>query len=285
MKLATVEHAGRVYHGVIDGDAIDIVGPGDLREVVAGAPAARTGATYALEDVRILPPLLSPGKIVAVAANYQEHVVEGGDKPRDIRTATPRLFLKPDTAVVGDDAQVEIALITNELDWEVELAVVMGRDAKEISVESALDHVFGYSTSNDISARSLRTGGERDGQSATDFFDWLEGKWLDGSAPMGPYLVTADEVPNPQNLAISLAVNGEMKQSANTADMIHTVAEIVSFTSRLMTLRTGDVILTGTPAGVGMATQTYLKPGDVVVAEVEGLGTLTSRIVAPQSHR
>ncbi|MHC9044342.1 fumarylacetoacetate hydrolase family protein [Microbacterium saperdae] len=284
MKLVTFEHDGEVLHGVVQGEAILVVGQGDLLAIVGGAPVERTGRLLARDEVRILSPLTEPGKIVAVAANYQEHVVEGGDKPRDPRTATPRLFMKPDTSVVGDDAEVEIAPITRELDWEAELAVVIGRTAKAVTEADALDHVFGYATSNDISARSLDTGTTRDGEAATDFFDWLEGKWLDGSSPLGPYLVTADEVSDPQNLAVTLTVNGETKQAGNTADMIHTVAEIVAFASRLMTLRPGDVILTGTPAGVGMATGTYLNPGDIVVAEIEGLGALTSRIVAPRTR-
>ncbi|WP_165808009.1 fumarylacetoacetate hydrolase family protein [Microbacterium sp. TPD7012] len=284
MKLATFEHDGEILHGVIEGDRIAVAGPGDLRAVIEGAPLERTGQVISVDAVRILAPLTNPGKVVAVAANYQEHVIEGGDRPREKSTATPRLFLKPDTTVVGDDAEVEIASITTQLDWEAELAVVVGHLAKDVSETEALNFVFGYSTSNDISARNLVTGAARDGEAATDFFDWLAGKWLDGSAPFGPYVVTTDEILDPQKLAITLTVNGEPKQLGNTADMIHSVAEIISFTSRLMTLRPGDIILTGTPAGVGMATGTYLNPGDVVVAEIEGLGALTSRIVAPRNR-
>lgn len=283
MRLVTYEHRGAVRHGVLDGDEIAVIGEGDLSDVVAGA-VIRTGAERVPRgDVRILAPLLSPGKVLAVAANYQEHVTESGSNPRDVVTASPRLFLKPDTSIVGDDAEVEIARITEEFDWEAELAVVIGRTAFDVPAEEALDHVFGYATSNDLSARSLALGGPRDGEAWTGFFDWLEGKWLDGSAPIGPYLVTVDEVPDPQDLSVTLSVNGETRQSGNTADMIHSVAELVSFSSRLMTLRPGDVILTGTPAGVGVTTGTFLHPGDVVVAEIEGLGALTTRIVAPRA--
>lgn len=284
MKLVTVHHDGEILHGVVEGTEVAVAGRGDLREVVDGARVKPTGQVLPLRDVRVLAPLLQPGKIVAVAANYQEHVIEGGGERRKKSTATPRLFLKPTSTVVGEGAEVEIAAITTQLDWEAELAVVIGRTAKEVGEDEALDYVFGYATSNDISARNLVTGTERDGEDATSFFDWLAGKWLDGSAPLGPFLVTADEIPDPQGLAISLTVNGETKQTGTTADMIHSVAEVIAFASRLMTLNPGDVILTGTPAGVGMATGTYLNPGDVVVAELEGLGALTSHIVAPRTR-
>ncbi|MDA4893809.1 fumarylacetoacetate hydrolase family protein [Streptomyces sp. MS2A] len=284
MRLITCEHEGVVVHGVVDGEEIALIGTGDLAGIVAGDPTTPNGRRVALQDVRILPPLRSPGKVIAVAANYQEHVTESGARPRDVRTASPRLFLKPDTSVVGDGAEVVLPSITTELDWEAELAVVIGRTAREVREEDALGHVFGYATSNDLSARSLALEGPRDGEAWTGFFDWLEGKWLDGSAPLGPYLVTADEVPDPQRLTVGLTVNGQVRQSGTTADMIHSVAELVAFSSRLMTLRPGDVILTGTPAGVGATTGTFLHPGDVVVAEIQGLGALTTRIVAPSSE-
>ncbi|MBO9625595.1 MAG: fumarylacetoacetate hydrolase family protein [Microbacterium sp.] len=283
MRLITCEHEGAVLHGVVEGNEIAVIGEGDLAAVVAGAATAPTGVRLRADEVRPLAPLLAPGKIIAVAANYQEHVTESGSAPRDTSTASPRLFLKPDTSLVGDQAEVEIAPITTQLDWEAELAVVIGLTAKDVSVRDALGHVFGYATSNDLSARSLALDGPRDGEAWTGFFDWLEGKWLDGSAPLGPHLVTVDEVPDPQRLGVTLTVNGDVRQKGSTADMIHTVAELIAFSSRIMTLRPGDVILTGTPAGVGATTGTYLSPGDIVVAEIEGLGALTTRIVAPRS--
>lgn len=282
MKLVTFEHAGEILHGVLDGEEIAVIGSGDLAAVVAGGSRTPSGVVLPRGGVRLLAPLLEPGKIIAVAANYQEHVTESGREARDVRTASPRLFLKPDTSIVGDGAEVELAPITTEFDWEAELAVVIGRVARNVSEADALDHVFGYATSNDLSARSLALETPRDGEAWTGFFDWLEGKWLDGSAPLGPWLVTVDDVADPQNLAITLAVNGEIKQAGTTAGMIHTVAELIAFSSRLMTLRPGDVILTGTPAGVGATTGTFLAPGDVVVAEIETLGALTTRIVAPR---
>jgi len=284
MKWLTFDDEGTIRHGYADGDEIVVTGDGDLSSVVRGEAGSTDGPRRPIDGVRILAPLLVPGKVIAAAANYQEHVKEAGARARDQKTATPRLFLKPDTSITGPDAPVVLNPITTQLDWEVEIAVVIGSRAQDVSVEDALSHVFGYATSNDISARSLDLGVERDGEAWTGFFDWLEGKWLDGSAPMGPYLVTVDEIPDPQNLELTLELNGKIMQRGSSTDMVHTVAELVSFSSRLMTLNPGDVILTGTPSGVGATTGVFLKPGDSVVAEVQGLGSLTTPIVAAH-HR
>jgi 2-keto-4-pentenoate hydratase/2-oxohepta-3-ene-1,7-dioic acid hydratase in catechol pathway len=165
------------------------------------------------------------------------------------------------------------------MDWEAELGVVIGRGGRHLAVEDALDAVFGYVAANDVSARSLDLGYERDtDDSAVKFFDWLEGKWCDGFAPMGPWILTADEVPDPQALGVRLTLNGEVRQSGSTADMIFTVAELVAFASRLMTLEPGDVLLTGTPAGVGAASGRFLTAGDEMTVSVDGLGSLTTKV-------
>jgi 2-keto-4-pentenoate hydratase/2-oxohepta-3-ene-1,7-dioic acid hydratase in catechol pathway len=260
MKWLTFDDGGTVRHGYVDGDEIVVTGDGDLAAVVRGEAGTTAGERRPLGGASLLAPLLAPGKVLAVAANYQEHVKEAGFDAREQRTATPRLFLKPDTAITGPGAPVTLNPITQQLDWEVEIAAVIGRRARNVPVKDALDHVFG--------------------EAWTGFFDWLEGKWLDGSAPLGPYLVTADEVPDPQNLGLTLELNGQVMQSGSSADMVHTVAELVSFSSRLMTLGPGDIILTGTPSGVGATTGTFLRPGDTMVAEVEGLGSLTTPVVA-----
>jgi 2-keto-4-pentenoate hydratase/2-oxohepta-3-ene-1,7-dioic acid hydratase in catechol pathway len=278
-KWLTFDDGGAVRHGYLDGDEIVVTGDGDLTGVIAGTIEATDLNRVPAEGARMLAPVQAPGKVICVAANYQSHVTEGGAEERERTVATPRLFLKPGTAVIGTDTPVELPPITSQLDWEVEIAVWIGIRGRYIPEESALDHVFGYSTSNDISARNLELGPNRDGEAWTAFFDWLEGKWLDGSAPLGPYLVTADEVPDPQNLGLTLTVNGTVWQDGSSQDMVHTVAELISFSSRIMTLRPGDVILTGTPAGVGATTGVFLKPGDVMVAEVRGLGALTTPVV------
>lgn len=285
MKWVTFNDGGTTRHGYVEGDEIVVTGDGDLTTVIRGEAVRTAEARRPLAEVQLLTPLLAPGKVIAVAANYQEHVKEAGEDARDQKTATPRLFLKPDTTITGPDAPVTLNPITHQLDWEVEIAAVIGRRAQAVTPDEALDYVFGYATSNDISARSLDLGTARDDNAWTGFFDWLEGKWLDGSAPVGPYLVSADEVPDPQNLGLTLTLNGETMQQGSSTDMVHTVAELVSFSSRLMTLNPGDMILTGTPSGVGATTGVFLTPGDTMVAEVEGLGRLTTPIVAAESHR
>lgn len=279
MRLVTYRRDGGVRHGVLDGHTIGELGDGDLGAVVAsgaGAPIAH----LALADVELLAPLLRPGKVLAAAANYQDHVTEGGGPPLDRSRLSPRLFLKPPTSIVGPAAAVALPAVTKQMDWEAELAVVIGTRCKDVPPADALGAVFGYLASNDVSARSLDLGYERDTEDkAVWFFDWLEGKWCDGFAPMGPWLVTADEVPDPQALDVGLTLNGAVQQAGSTADMIFTVAELVAFASRLMTLEPGDVLLTGTPAGVGAATGRYLAPGDEMTVSISGLGTLTTKVV------
>lgn len=287
MKLLTYRRTdSTVAHGRLtdDGTSIIELGDGDLSTVVATgtAPSAPTdeGPRIDLADVTVLTPLPRPGKLICAAANYQEHIDEGGGAKVDKARLSPRLFNKFSNAIAGPGDVFEIPEISAAADWEVELAVVIGKSGRNIGVDSALEHVFGYATANDLSLRALdKMGFERDTDNAwVGFFDWLEGKWADHSAPVGPYLVTADEIPDPQVLPIRLQLNGEMRQQSTTGAMIFTCAELIAFASRLCTLQPGDIILTGTPSGVGAATGTYLKDGDVLVAEVEGLGKLITPV-------
>jgi 2-keto-4-pentenoate hydratase/2-oxohepta-3-ene-1,7-dioic acid hydratase in catechol pathway len=288
MRLVTYRRAGAIRHGYLDGpdpQRIVELGDGDLAAVVetvfplvgSGLPAGR--GAFALADVELLAPLLRPGKLLAAAANYQDHVTETGGAPLDKSRLSPRLFLKPSSSIVGPNAPVVRPSESDEVDWEAELGVVIGRRAKNVSVDEALDIVAGYLTANDVSARSVNYGFERDtGDKAVWFFDWLAGKWFDSFAPLGPWLVTADEVPDPQALSVDLEVNGTSRQHGSTKDMIFSVAELISHASRLCTLEPGDVILTGTPSGVGAVTGDYLKSGDVMTVTVGGLGTLTNPV-------
>ena len=289
MKLVTYRHDGSVRHGhlVEDGTVVQPLGEGDLGVLMAQVhlhhddALTAAGPALPLADVELLSPLLRPGKLLAAAANYQDHVTEAGGDPLDKSRLSPRLFLKPPTSIVGPDAEIPMPSVSKQVDWEAELGVVIGATARDVPVDRALDIVGGYLTSNDVSARSMDFGYERD----TDdkqvwFFDWLAGKWLDGFAPMGPWLVTPDEVPDPQDLEIILDVNGKRRQHGSTKDMIFSVAELVSFASTLMTLEPGDVILTGTPSGVGAATGEYLSAGDEMSVTIGGLGTLTNRMAA-----
>jgi 2-keto-4-pentenoate hydratase/2-oxohepta-3-ene-1,7-dioic acid hydratase in catechol pathway len=289
MKLVTFRQDGEVRHGQLieDGTVVQPLGEGDLEGLVAKIhrqdKAALTAAGPALPfaDVELLSPLLRPGKLLAAAANYQDHVTEAGGDPLDKSRLSPRLFLKPPTSIVGPGADIPLPTVSREIDWEAELGVVIGATARDVPVAKALEVVGGYLTSNDVSARSMDFGYERDtGDSHVWFFDWLAGKWLDGFAPMGPWLVTPDEVPDPQDLEIILDVNGKRHQHGSTKDMIFSVAELVSFASSLITLEPGDVIMTGTPSGVGAATGEYLKPGDEMSVTIGGLGTLVNRMVA-----
>ncbi len=283
MRLVSYRRDGAVRHGRLENDDTVVeLGAGDLGVLVATvfpltestAPAG-TG-TFPLSDVELLPPLSRPGKLLAVAANYQDHVVEGGGPPLDKSAITPRLFLKPPTSIVGPGATVPLPDISDRVDWEAELSVVIGARARNVSLDDALGVVTGYMTSNDVSARAVDFGKATD--SANDkavwFFEWLAGKWCDGFAPIGPWLVTADEVGDPQTLPVELRVNDVVRQNGSTKDMIFSVAELVSHASRVMTLEPGDIIMTGTPSGVGDATGTYLRPGDVMTVTVGPLGTL-----------
>jgi 2-keto-4-pentenoate hydratase/2-oxohepta-3-ene-1,7-dioic acid hydratase in catechol pathway len=210
-----------------------------------------------------------PGKIVCVGLNYLDHIRESGAEP----PAEPLIFAKFPSAVIGAGDPIPIdESLTKRVDWEVELAVVIGRTARRVERAAALDHVFGYTVANDVSARDLQFG---DGQ-------WVRGKSLDGFCPLGPEVVTADEIPDPQALALRTTVNGEVMQDSSTAEMVFGVAELIAFCSRSFTLEPGDVMLTGTPWGCGefMDPPRSLHPGDVVEVSIEGIGSLRNPVVA-----
>jgi 2-keto-4-pentenoate hydratase/2-oxohepta-3-ene-1,7-dioic acid hydratase in catechol pathway len=220
-------------------------------------------------ELQLAPAVYRPGKIVAVGLNYRRHAQEtGATIPQ-----TPILFSKFNNTLAASCQPVALPRVATQYDYEVELGVVIGRRASAVAVEGALDYVLGYCSANDLSARDLQM---RTSQ-------WLLGKTLDGFCPIGPYLVTRDEVADPQQLELRTWVNGELRQNSSTADMIFSVAEIVSYASQYMTLDPGDVIITGTPEGVilGMPEpRTWLKPGDEVTVEVQGLGRLVTPLVA-----
>lgn len=285
MRFVTYQVEGSTRHGRLsdDGTRILDIGEGDLLALLEAGPLADhqlTRREVALSEATLLAPLPRPPKILAVAANYASHVVNSGGVPVDPARATPRLFLKPSTAVAAHDAELTPPNHATQVDWEVELAVVIGRQCRGVPKETALDFVAGYMTANDVSGRSADYGFERDPESIHPFFDWLAGKWADGYAPFGPWLVSADEVPDPQNLALHLDVNGEIRQSGSTSELIFGVAELISYASSFMTLQPGDVIETGTTGGAGIETGSYLKPGDVMTARVGDLGDIRT-VVKP----
>lgn len=222
--------------------------------------------TFPLSDVRILPPLTQPEKIICVGLNYIDHCKETGMEP----PSSPVIFSKYANAIIGHNEAVEIPINSNEVDFEAELAIVIGKEAKCVSEEEATDYVFGYTIMNDISARDLQFS---DGQ-------WSRGKTADTFAPIGPVVVTHDEVGDPHNLKISLELNGEMMQDSNTNNLIFTVPKIISFLSQSMTLKPGDLIATGTPPGVGMGRnpKVWLKNGDQMNVTIEKIGTLSNHV-------
>jgi 2,4-diketo-3-deoxy-L-fuconate hydrolase len=279
MKLLRFGPVGQEKTGIMDAD-------GQVRDLSAHVTDL-SGPAVALEaldkirtiDINALPVVTDPGRIgsclssvpnfFCIGLNYALHAKESGmDAP-----AEPIIFSKATSALSGPNDDVIIPRTSEKGDWEVELGVVIGKTALYVSEEDALDYVAGYCTINDVSERSFQT--ERGGQ-------WIKGKSAPTFGPTGPYLVTADEVGDPQNLRVTLKLNGDTVQDSNTSDMIFSVREIVSYMSSFIELRPGDIIATGTPSGVGMGMkpQRFLRPGDVMEVEVEGLGAQKQTAVA-----
>ena len=295
MRLVTFAADGHSRVGLVDADmtvtALDDVvagAPGDMLGVIErwdriapsmAEPALRSAGGIPLDRVRLLAPIPRPRRnIFCVGWNYAEHFAEGkafrsSGAPQEV-PEHPALFTKNPAAVTGPDAPVwHPGSRSTELDWEVELAVVIGKGGRDIEETAALDHVFGYTVGNDVSVRDYqrtRHGGQ-----------WFKGKNFDTHCPLGPWIVTADEIPDPQVLDISSRINGETKQASNTRYMVFGVARIIAELSSGMALETGDIILTGTPSGVGFARTPpeFLKPGDVMEMEVGGIGVLRNRVV------
>jgi 2-keto-4-pentenoate hydratase/2-oxohepta-3-ene-1,7-dioic acid hydratase in catechol pathway len=235
-----------------------------------------------MDQVCLKAPIPRPGKIIALAGNYKKHLEETAwqDKPFDDQSTStnPWPFLMPPTVVTADGCTIPWPCYSHEVDYEVELAVFIGQTAQQVSPEEARVHIAGFSIANDISARSVTFKEGRKDRGRDVFFDWMMGKWSDGFMPLGPWLVTADEIANPHDLELKLTLNGQVRQQSSTSQMIFSVYDIVSFISHVMTREPGDVILTGTPHGVAAADGTYMQPGDTMVAEIQGIGTLTNTL-------
>ncbi len=225
------------------------------------------GVVYHPNRITFLPPVLRPGKVICLGLNYRAHAAEAGMTVPQY----PVLFHKVATSLTGHQQPIWLPRDSEQIDFEAELAVVIGRRGKYIAEEAALNHVAGYTNANDVSARDLQFRTPQ----------WTTGKMLDSFCPLGPAIVTADEIPDPNTLNIQLRLNGEVMQRANTRDMIFNVAQIVSYISRLSTLEPGDLILTGTPSGIGNTRnpQVFMRAGDHVEVEVEKLGTLSNPVM------
>ncbi len=269
-------------------EVVDLTGATGMADLIAlidagadGLERAREAASstsakvHSLGGLSQLPPLDPPrGNVIAIGRNYQKHAEEGARAMGWAEAAPPTIFTKAITTITGPQSDIPIdASISDKIDWEVELGVVIGRRGANISRQEALGHVFGYTVLNDVTARDIQSGWG--GQ-------WFKGKSLDSSCPIGPFVVTADEVPDPQALRLTLHVNGDLKQDGNTADMIYPVDAIIEWASKGMTLLPGALIATGTPDGVGFARTPpeFLHPGDVMETEVESIGSMRNRFVA-----
>ncbi len=229
--------------------------------------AVAAAQPIAFDDVKLLAPVRRPGKIIAIGLNYLDHCLEQGLTPPD----RPTLFTKFTTSVNDPGGQIRWdPALTQKVDYEAELAIVIGKRARRVQASDAYDYVFGYTCLNDVTARDLQKG---DGQ-------WVRGKSLDTFCPMGPVVVTADELPDPHNLSIQTWVNGELRQSSNTKHLIHNVPNLVALCSAAFTLEPGDIITTGTPGGVGFHRKppTFLEPGDHIVVEIENIGRLENTV-------
>lgn len=247
-------------------------------------PFAARGTAMPLSDVALLPPVPGPSAIFCAGANYVDHVAEMArvlnipEEPDPHRIGLkPWHFIKTMGTLVAPGATVELPEFSKMVDWEVELTAVIGKPARNVSVEQALDHVAGYTIANDLSARDHVSRPQVAPQSPFKY-DWVSQKSWEGSCPLGPFIVPAEQIGDPQNLALRLLVNGEVRQDSHTSRMIFNTAEQIAHLSTRITLQPGDLILTGTPAGVGMAWKQFLKSGDVVVAEIEKIGRLETRV-------
>ena len=294
MRYATFERDSKVSWGVVQaGGVLDLPAaaaaagltdwPETLLAFIQAGPvwweragqlaaAARSASLLPLSGLRLLAPVPQPLRnVFALGLNYAEHAAEGGHNAPD----APIYFTKATTAVTGpDEPIIADPSVSRKLDWEVELGVILGAGGRRISEADALDHVFGYTVIHDVSARDLQFA--RSGQ-------WFLGKSFDTGCPMGPWIVSADEIGDPQNLDLCLRVNGVEKQRSNTRYMIFPVAKILADLSSVLTLQAGDIISTGTPSGIGGSREPpeYLQPGDVTEAEVSGVGLLRNPVLAP----
>ncbi len=227
---------------------------------------------WGFKEVRLLPPVDRPSRVFAIAQNYPAHAAElGGERP-----PAPVMFLKLTSALLGPDCEVELPRLSNFFDYEGELGVVIGRRCRNVPADRALDYVAGYTVCNDGSARDLQEttlGGK-------PTIDWFSAKALDNSSPAGPWIVTRDEVPDPQNLRLQTRLNGETVQDDRTSSMVFSIAEQIAYISHRLALQPGDLIESGTPGGVGKARGRALQPGDEIEIEVERVGVLRNRYIA-----
>ena len=269
MRLATFQHGGGPPQaGIVEGDRITGTGVDMVSLIASGKPPIASGTSFLLSEVTLMAPVPRPPKLICVGLNYRDHAREAGlDIP-----SVPTIFSKFSNVVIGPGQPIVLPKISQRPDYEAEFAFVIGPGGRNIPAARALEHVFGYTIVNDVSARDF--------QMATS--QWLMGKTFDTFAPMGPWIVTRDEIADPHSLDLSLEIGGEVLQKSNTRELVFGGPALVEFISSVVTLEPGDVVATGTPAGVGFARKPprYLKPGDEVVVRIQGIGELRNPVVA-----
>jgi acylpyruvate hydrolase len=273
MKLVTIRTAEGTRAGRLEGDSVVELTSSDVGAVLAGGAAsldaARTadGPRHNYAEVDLAPVIPRPPKIICVGQNYMAHIAEMGSTPPKY----PTLFAKYTRALIGPRDDITLPKVSEKIDWEVELALVIGKEGRHLTAENAMDVVAGYTVLNDISARDYQRRTEQ----------WLQGKTFEGSTPVGPVVVTKDEL-DPSDLALTTEVDGETMQSSRTSDLLFKPADILAYISQIITLEPGDIIATGTPSGVGSGRnpQVWLKAGQTVTCRVEGIGELVNRCVA-----
>jgi 2-keto-4-pentenoate hydratase/2-oxohepta-3-ene-1,7-dioic acid hydratase in catechol pathway len=290
MKIAKYQYKGKEYYGIMQPEKLvclldlaknyesdlpstieDFVESTTAEEIASRLLTETTNSeldafSIPISKTKLLTPIDSPPKIICLGLNYDSHVNETREK----RPEQPVVFMKPNTTVIGPNDKIIKRSFVKELDYEAELAIVIGRQAKDIVISEALNHVFGYTILDDVSARDFQFKGSQ----------WTSGKSFDTFAPIGPCITTSRQLPNINNLAIKTWINGELRQDGNTRDMIFSVSEIIYYLSRIMTLKPCDIIATGTPSGVGMAMQPqkWLNNDDRVKIEIEGIGILENTV-------
>lgn len=245
-----------------------------LRQVEEKIIGASSGVP--VESVKLLSPIQNPEKILLIAHNYRSH-----NRERNVQQPSePYVFAKFRNALIGPGDPILIPKVSRNVDWEVELAVIIGKAGKYIAKEDSMNHVAGYAISNDVSFRDFQYSTKLPDGKTTLGLNWMKGKGLDSSFPLGPWLVTRDEIPNPHELEISLSVNGKRKQRSNTSDMIFKIESLIEYISAGITLQPGDVISTGTPEGVAATAGPFLKDGDIVEGSIDRIGTLSNPVRA-----
>ena len=300
LKLLSMNVAGRARAGVVVGDyALDVAGYCELTGEAATMSAVprdaldlyklgngflqahlsrlasdesltercrEAGVLRPLAAIKLNPPVITPGKILAIGLNYAAHAAEQNKKPPE----TPLIFSKNVTALIGPEDEIRLPRISEQVDYEAELAIVIGREATSVRAEDAFEHIAGYTIMNDVTARDLQS---RERQ-------WARAKGLDTFGPCGPWLVTTDEIVDPHSLGIELKVNGELRQKSNTSDLIFRIPQVIEFISQDLTLRPGDIISTGTPSGVGVYMQppVFLKANDLIEIQIDQIGELRNRV-------